>query len=282
MKPYAFDAPSGKISYQVFGQGQTLLLLAGGPGLRADYLEALWTELSKTHQVIVLHQRGTDPASQEEAGPEAITLDAYLDDIDALRRHLQLKTWHVLGHSWGGMLASAYCAGQPEAVEKLILINSAGLHYSIFGYLVENLIQRLSGSEYARAMELAGKLQTEDGAAWAIEFFKALTPAYFFDKSKAVEFASRIDAQFLSFPAYGMIVQDVVSRQLDLREKAALFPGPVLSIHARQDMVGFQTHYDIRSSYPQVQVGVIEQAGHYCWLEQPAACFNLIHSFLTH
>lgn len=281
MAYYKIDTPSGSISYEISGAGNPLLMLAGGPGLRAGYMRDLQEELSKTQLVILLHQRGTDPALPVEYSPATINLEVYLNDIETLREHLKIARWNILGHSWGGMLASAYCAEHLQAVERLILINSAGLHYSVFGYLTENLIQRLSGSEYARAIELAGKLQTPEGVGYATEFFKTMTPAYFFDKQKAFEFNSQIDEQFISFPVYALMAQDVVTRGLDLREKAKNFPGLVLSINSRQDMVGFQAYYDISTCYTHVEVNVIEQAGHYCWIEQPAICFNTITSFLN-
>ncbi|MBK8502861.1 MAG: hypothetical protein IPL46_11955 [Saprospiraceae bacterium] len=48
-----------KLHVREFGSGEPLILLAGGPGLNADYLEAIWENLSSDYRCIVLDQRGT-------------------------------------------------------------------------------------------------------------------------------------------------------------------------------------------------------------------------------
>jgi pimeloyl-ACP methyl ester carboxylesterase len=36
-----------------------------------------------------------------------------------------VESWHVLGHSWGGLLAQAYIAAYPEKVTSLVLSSSS-------------------------------------------------------------------------------------------------------------------------------------------------------------
>ena len=44
----SFESSDGtEIYYEEFGQGKTLILLSGGPGLNPDYLKELSTTLSK-------------------------------------------------------------------------------------------------------------------------------------------------------------------------------------------------------------------------------------------
>jgi pimeloyl-ACP methyl ester carboxylesterase len=85
---------------------------------------------------------------------------------------------------------------------------------------------------------------------------------------------------FVSFSVYGLMAQDIVTQAFDLRKNAGAYTGAVLSIHARQDITGFQAAYDILTSYMHVNMQVIEQAGHYCWLEQPEVFFKIVKSFL--
>lgn len=34
-------------------------------------------------------------------------------------------SWHVLGHSWGGLLAQAYVSAYPHRVSSLVLVSSS-------------------------------------------------------------------------------------------------------------------------------------------------------------
>ena len=279
MKIKYFNTDRKNVAYSEFGHGEALLVLAGGPGLHASYLMPVIGELSRSCRVVVLHQHGTLPRNDQQS--EGINLRGYIQDIEDLRKNLHIERWMVMGHSWGGLLASAYAAHHGEFVQKLVLINSAGLHHSIFGQLFDNILQRLSGVEYQQCVELATQLQSPEGTKLATRFFQAAMPAYFYDKQKAREFANTIDDEFLTFNTFGLMMHDVTSAEIDLREDAKYFTKPVLSIRARQDIVGFQAYYDLQFFYPNIESAIIEQAGHYCWLEQPDIFYKTIGSFIN-
>lgn len=48
----------------------------------------------------------------------------YLDEVDVIRRALGLEHAHILGHSWGGMLAMEYALTQSAGLESLILADT--------------------------------------------------------------------------------------------------------------------------------------------------------------
>lgn len=48
----------------------------------------------------------------------------YLEEVDFIRQALQLEGVHILGHSWGGMLAMEYALTQPNGLVSLILANT--------------------------------------------------------------------------------------------------------------------------------------------------------------
>ena len=51
----SFKSSDGtEIYYEEYGQGKTLILLAGGPGLNPDYLKGFYDKLSKKYRCIIL------------------------------------------------------------------------------------------------------------------------------------------------------------------------------------------------------------------------------------
>ena len=52
-------------------------------------------------------------------------IDDYLGDIEAIRDHLDITDWHVLGHSWGGLLAQLYADRYGPRVRSLALSSSS-------------------------------------------------------------------------------------------------------------------------------------------------------------
>jgi len=105
--------PGGALHYAVLGEGEPLLLLAGGPGMPPDYMQPIAAGLGTKYRYILLDQRGTGKTRQDVLDTTTVNLDTYVADVEALRAQLQLDKWVVLGHSWGGMLAMAYAARHP-------------------------------------------------------------------------------------------------------------------------------------------------------------------------
>ena len=76
------------------------------------------------YQRIFFEQRGTGKSRPASVSPASLTLQTAIEDLEALRLHLQQDRLLLLGHSWGGMLAMAYAVAHPDHVDRLILIGS--------------------------------------------------------------------------------------------------------------------------------------------------------------
>lgn len=50
------------------------------------------------------------------------TTHALIEDIEALRRHLDIRSWLVHGVSWGSTLALAYALERPERITQVVLM----------------------------------------------------------------------------------------------------------------------------------------------------------------
>jgi len=79
-----------------------LILIHGGPGIPSNYLKPLASSLDRC--VIVYDQLGCGNSS-EPCDLAAYSIPFAVDDLEALVRHLGLKSFHLFGHSFGGILA---------------------------------------------------------------------------------------------------------------------------------------------------------------------------------
>ena len=102
------------------GAGPVILLLHGGPGC-PDYLAPVAAVLPPGVRAVTFDQRGVGGSTC--AGDYRV--EDYVADIDAVRAHLGVDQLHLLGHSWGGLLAQLYLAQHPGRVASLCLLNSA-------------------------------------------------------------------------------------------------------------------------------------------------------------
>ncbi|PIU57821.1 MAG: proline iminopeptidase [Deltaproteobacteria bacterium CG07_land_8_20_14_0_80_38_7] len=97
-----------------------LLVIHGGPGISHDYLEPL-EELAIDRSVIFYDQLGNGKSDKPD-NPDLWVLERFVEELSQVRSYLRLDKVHILGHSWGTMLAVAYMQDRkPKGVESLIL-----------------------------------------------------------------------------------------------------------------------------------------------------------------
>jgi L-proline amide hydrolase len=130
-----FQIREGKINfrgyqtwYRIVGSDEQpgkwpLLCLHGGPGAPHDYLEPLEAMAATGRRVIFYDQLGCGHSDQPH-NPGLWTVELYVAEIQAIREALGLERVHLLGQSWGGMLAMEYALTQPAGLESLIVADS--------------------------------------------------------------------------------------------------------------------------------------------------------------
>jgi proline-specific peptidase len=114
--------------YRRVGNGEAsgrvpLLCLHGGPGAAWDYLEPLEALAANGRAVCFYDQLGCGN-SDEPHDPSLYTMEVFVEEVGAVRRALGLERVHLLGQSWGGMLAMEYALTRPEGLVSLTLADT--------------------------------------------------------------------------------------------------------------------------------------------------------------
>jgi pimeloyl-ACP methyl ester carboxylesterase len=101
--------------------GPSLIMISGGP-VPHGYMEALERLASPRLRVVTYDQRGVGRSTAPTR--PAYSQAAYVRDLDAVRSALRIKRAHLLGHSWGGLIAQSYTAAHRDRVRSLTLVDS--------------------------------------------------------------------------------------------------------------------------------------------------------------
>ncbi|MCQ9615840.1 alpha/beta fold hydrolase [Paenalcaligenes niemegkensis] len=101
------------------GRGQPVVIVHGGPGSSCHDSLAAPFDLNR-FLLVMIDQRGCG-RSRPLGCLRQNTTSWLIDDMESVRRHLQIQRWHVYGGSWGATLALAYAGTYPEVVQSLIL-----------------------------------------------------------------------------------------------------------------------------------------------------------------
>jgi proline-specific peptidase len=117
-----------KTWYRIVGTGEEpgklpLLCLHGGPGAAWDYFEPL-EAVAETGRRIIFYDQLGGGNSDVPSDLSLFSVTLFLEEIDVVRQGLGLNQLHILGHSWGGMLAMEYALIQPRGLISLILADT--------------------------------------------------------------------------------------------------------------------------------------------------------------
>jgi len=120
--PGRFDTKDGlSLWYRIAGRGPALLVPTPGWGASVDmYMKSL-IPLEKDFSVVYLDTRG---AGRSDAPAQAcgFGLRHFLDDIETLRRCLDLDRWLIFAHSDATLQALGYAIAHPRACRGLFIV----------------------------------------------------------------------------------------------------------------------------------------------------------------
>ena len=103
-----------------------LMTLHGGPGAAHNYLDR-FSRLADTGRAVIHYdQLGIGRSTHlREKGKDFWQVQLFVDELDNLLAHLGIAgRYHLLGQSWGGMLAAEHAVRQPAGLRALVIANS--------------------------------------------------------------------------------------------------------------------------------------------------------------
>ncbi|MET0282752.1 MAG: proline iminopeptidase-family hydrolase [Steroidobacteraceae bacterium] len=102
-----------------------LFVLHGGPGMAHDYVRNI-EELARTgRRVIHYDQLGCGRSTHLPDAPAHFwSPELFVEEFHAVRQHLGITRYHLLGQSWGGMLGAEIAVRCPAGLSSLAICNS--------------------------------------------------------------------------------------------------------------------------------------------------------------
>lgn len=248
----------------VSGRGEPLVLCHGGPGLW-DMFEDVAGMLGDMATVVRWDQRGCG-RSERCAGPW--TIDRFVADLDAVRRHFGLDRMALLGHSWGAQLALAHALAHPERVSTLIYVSGTGIvpesHWH--GPFKENFLARLAEDpeRLARWRELPDGDRERAVLQWSAEFE---------DRERALEHAGRMAEPWFGINSECNKALNAETRRTwgtpELYAACRALDLPVLIVDGERDIRPRWAVDSLERALPRVRRVTLPEAGHLPWVEDP-------------
>ena len=118
-----------KMYYEVYGEGEPLILLHGAFYTIQMNWGQLIPELSKTRKVIAIEFQGHGHTPYSDRKLDIVTL---AKDVEGIMDYLKIDSADVAGYSMGGSVAYQFAVQYPKRLKKLIIISST---YKTSGWL---------------------------------------------------------------------------------------------------------------------------------------------------
>ena len=289
-----------KLYHFAEGQGENALIVHGGPGYPIRSPWAGLKPLAGNYKFNYYDQRGcgksTRPIdrfsspnfySNMKTLDRTLGLGAQIADIERIRRILGEEKLVLIGHSFGGFLASLYAAEFPGRVKALVLVAPATL-----------LVMPSEGSDlFEQVGNLLPPELKDDYADFRKRYFDF---SHMFTKSEAdlaalnsefpKYYVAALEARNLTPPhvsggnenggwmVYAMYMS--MGKRHDYRPAMGRVAAPVLVVHGALDLQSENADRQYASCFPNSTLAVIQGAGHFMYDEQPEVFSQLVGKFL--
>lgn len=277
MEPFTVTMPEGAIHGRRFdGDGPPAVLLHGGPGMSATYLDPLVPLLTGAFSPILHQQRGLRPTTIGEP----FTVEAHVADAAAVIDEAAGGRAWIVGHSWGGHLALHVLVACPERIAGAVIIDPLGAYLEVMEEFGKRLEAPLTDAQRAWVGEVEAK--EEAGTATAeesLETLRLLWPSYFADPPTAPPMP---DIE-LSVPAFAATMASVKEHSEGETLVGALpevpVEIPVLFVHGAASPMPVRASTETAKLIPHADVVVIDGAGHFLWHERPDELRDAVSAF---
>jgi proline-specific peptidase len=255
-----------------------VLMLHGGPGGSSDSFEPL-EQFADTGRQVILYDQVSCGDSEGPEDPSLWTVSLFLDQLASVRRQLAPGKVHLLGHSWGGMLALEYALMRPAGLVSLTLVGStpaASLTWEASGRSYERLpeevrktlleqeaVQTFEAPEYKEAAEVFSRrhvLRLDPRPAW-------------WDRANE-RFNTALNVHMWAPPDGELFGWDVISRLPEI-------DAPTFIVAGSHDGATAGAEAVLREGMPGSELAVFEESSHYPFAEEPERFLHLLDDFLS-
>lgn len=279
------DRNGYKTWYVVYGdKGDNipLLVLHGGPGFPHN-LQNNHSELSTDgYQVVLYDQLGCGLSDRPEDN-SIWTVDYFVEELEALRKHLGFKKINIIGQSWGGALAFEYTLKYPARVNKLIA-HSPLIDTKLWVEEADRLKDLLPGNQGARMreLEIAGDTDTEEYTKLSELFndaFVLTTDPKPQDAIDSVNAAGLKVFNIMWGPSEAHATG--ILKNWSVIERLNQIKQPTLLISGRHDEATPKQMKIIVNEVENIKWELFENSSHSANLEEPEKFIDTVSKFLT-
>ena len=242
-----------KLFVKVFGSGEPLLVVHGGPGLNHTYFLPHLESLSKNYTIILYDGRACGRSAIPST--DSLGLKFLVDDIDAIRKELGYEKINILGHSWGAIPVVRYGIDYPDKLKTMILCNPVSLSHEFDTEIAAIRKKRMTSSDSKERAGIVGSQEFKSGNPAAYEEIMKLAFRHSFATlSNSSKLQLELPENFLKANRALLTGLGKDLGQYDYYHAVSKFKFFVLILHGQHDALPLKISQRIQSSIPDSQL----------------------------
>jgi proline iminopeptidase len=278
------DINGTQLYYKAIGTGEPIFFLHGGPGGSHRYFLPHMQQLADEYQLVFYDQRGTG-LSNGRLDLRAISIDQFVEDLEALRVAFGFEKISLVGHSWGAVIALFYAFKYQAHLNRLILVDPRPVTNAFLaeqGKTIQQRLQRLSPEAQQMLNTLCMRPSAELSAEARMECFKLDAALRFYDPTKALAMDDTTEENTAKNAANirSLLTTSFNRRQKEIDTTLRTLSVPTVIIHGDFDPIPIGASEYIQQRIPASQLVIIKESGHFPFVEQPEMFFTAIRAFM--
>ena len=278
---------AGDLNAARSGRGPApLVTLHGGPGATHDYLLSMQDLAQEGRAVVFYDQTGNGNSDHfPDRGAEYYTVDLFVRGLDSLISQLGIGgRYHVLGQSWGGMLAQEHALTAPAGLRSIVLSNTAA-SFGAFSVAANALRAALPPDVEAtlRKHEAAGTTDDPEYAAacnvyyarhlcrldpWPAEVARSFE---LLESDPTVYHTTNGPSEFHTIGSF---------KDWSVTDRLGQIRVPALVISGRHDEAAPEIQEDMVHGIADAEQVILEESSHMPFWEERAAYMTVVGDFL--
>lgn len=273
----------GQIYYESYGSGLPMVVLHGGPGLTMDYLFPHLLDLEQFGEIIFYDQRGTGQSSHCEISNDLVTIEQFIEDLEDIRKNLNLQEFILLGHSFGGFLAMQYALQHQKHLKGMILMSTLPANYEGMLAFAQEFNQRTMSCQQQLSafedIEQFNQLSVDE----IQKIYQIIFSFYFYDPKQLNNLKLKFEDKSAK---NGFYIEKQMSAQCLFKDNLNLFPSlskldiPCLVLHGEQDIIPLNTAIAIHENLTKSNMVVLQECDHFPFIEKKQETMRSIENFM--
>lgn len=273
-----------KLYYKSIGKGPPIFVLHGGPGGSHRYFLPHIEALAENHQLIFFDQRGTG-LSDGKLILTSVSIEQFVEDIEALRVSFGFEKVSLLGHSWGAVFALFYAFTYQSHLDNLILVAPRPVTNAFIveqGDTVRQRFQHLTLEQQQTLQETCSAQQTELSPEIVAQCITLAAQLDYYDPNKALTVDQVVEENTLrnSGTIRSLITTSFDRKQKEIEAGLKIIDVSTLIIHGVSDPIPLASSEYIHDTISSSELVVLTESGHFPFVEQPEQFVEAIQSFL--